>query len=382
MKAPLTTQQLSDLTGLIYDAAVNPDGWSQAAEEIRIALDFANSVLGLLTWPGAQSLFNLTTNIPPDYAQSFNSYGPEIIKSWGGWAGLRSLSLDEPVLLSRVNPDFVRFDITTSPYALEWAKPQGLIDNLALPVAMDDHAVGLMGFGRHHDAGPVGTFELEAARLLMPHLQRAITINRLLDMAALARSTFETALDTLAVPVVLTTASLRVIHMNPAARKIVTMGDLLHISHGVLSATSSGVSHALAVAVAQAVRDESALERKGMGIPARRGDGAVAALHVLPLRPDRLPVGSQPVAAIFIADASTSRTAPIELITSLFGLTLAEARVFEQIAAGKTVAETSDALAIGQSTVRTHLVHLFDKTGVRRQAELIHLATSLAVPVV
>ncbi|WP_049802338.1 helix-turn-helix transcriptional regulator [Mesorhizobium opportunistum] len=187
-------------------------------------------------------------------------------------------------------------------------------------------------------------------------------------------------LDTLTAPIFLTTADLRVVHANPAAHELVAGGDLLNIRNGVLIAGVSAVSSALAVAVSQAAQDESAIGRKGLGVPIRWKDGSAGALHVLPLRPGRGAFDASVVAAVFVARADTPFVAPTALVAALFGLTPAEARVFEQIAAGRTVEETSDVLDIGRSTVRTHLLRLFEKTGVRRQAELVQLAASLAAP--
>ncbi|MGX5829985.1 LuxR C-terminal-related transcriptional regulator [Mesorhizobium sp. 43Arga] len=81
------------------------------------------------------------------------------------------------------------------------------------------------------------------------------------------------------------------------------------------------------------------------------------------------------VKIVFNGPSSRSTcSTPTALVTALFGLTPAEARVFEQIVAGRTVAEASDALNVEHSTVRTHLLRLFEKTGVRRQTELVRLA--------
>ena len=66
---------------------------------------------------------------------------------------------------------------------------------------------------------------------------------------------------------------------------------------------------------------------------------------------------------------------------ALFGLTAAEAAVFEQIAAGRDVPRAAAALGVAQSTVRTHLLRIYDKTGVRRQAELVRLSASFSLPV-
>ena len=94
------------------------------------------------------------------------------------------------------------------------------------------------------------------------------------------------------------------------------------------------------------------------------------------LRPS---IAASAVAAIFIAPATTPYPAPEQALAALFDLTPSEAKVFSQIAAGRTVAETADALNIAPSTAKTHLLRLFTKTGVSRQAELIKLATSLAM---
>ena len=89
---------------------------------------------------------------------------------------------------------------------------------MALGLARDEGGLGSLAFGRHESGGPIGPREIEAARLLIPHLQRAATINRLLDIAAVARSTFEAVLDTLTAPIFITTADLHIMHANPPPR--------------------------------------------------------------------------------------------------------------------------------------------------------------------
>jgi DNA-binding CsgD family transcriptional regulator len=37
-------------------------------------------------------------------------------------------------------------------------------------------------------------------------------------------------------------------------------------------------------------------------------------------------------------------------------------------------------LGVSQSTVKTHLGHLFEKTGTRRQAELVKLTAGFEIP--
>jgi DNA-binding CsgD family transcriptional regulator len=64
----------------------------------------------------------------------------------------------------------------------------------------------------------------------------------------------------------------------------------------------------------------------------------------------------------------------IVALARIFNLTCAEARVLAHLAEDRTPAEIGSALGISVTTVRTHLQSLFQKTGARRQPELVRLA--------
>lgn len=64
----------------------------------------------------------------------------------------------------------------------------------------------------------------------------------------------------------------------------------------------------------------------------------------------------------------------IVALARIFGLTCAEARVLAHLAEDRTPNEIGTALGVSVTTVRTHLQSLFQKTGARRQPELIRLA--------
>ena len=55
--------------------------------------------------------------------------------------------------------------------------------------------------------------------------------------------------------------------------------------------------------------------------------------------------------------------------------------MLELIDAGRTNAETAAALGVAVSTVRAHLLRLFDKTRTRRQADLVGLIDAFSLPV-
>jgi DNA-binding CsgD family transcriptional regulator len=51
------------------------------------------------------------------------------------------------------------------------------------------------------------------------------------------------------------------------------------------------------------------------------------------------------------------------------------------MAPGLSVKEPAEVLGIGETTAKTHLRHIYEKTGTSKQTELIHLFISSTPPV-
>jgi DNA-binding CsgD family transcriptional regulator len=85
------------------------------------------------------------------------------------------------------------------------------------------------------------------------------------------------------------------------------------------------------------------------------------------------------VAAVFIG-APPDAQEGADALAAAFGLTAAETKVLAGLCAGRTLIETAGALDITRPTAKTHLEHIFLKTGLTRQAELMRLWTGLISP--
>jgi DNA-binding CsgD family transcriptional regulator len=112
----------------------------------------------------------------------------------------------------------------------------------------------------------------------------------------------------------------------------------------------------------------------------RPGCGHPRAVRVAPLRPGGKPA-PEGAAAVLLLIRDTAGASPLAgtLLIGLFGLTGAEARVATALLSADSAREVAAHLGIGLATVRTHLHHLYDKTGTRRQAELVWLLATLAL---
>jgi DNA-binding CsgD family transcriptional regulator len=78
---------------------------------------------------------------------------------------------------------------------------------------------------------------------------------------------------------------------------------------------------------------------------------------------DGPPRGSEPM-----EEARMPQTA---FLKNRFGLTPAEARLVQRLVSGDSLRSAAKVLGIKYETVRTHLKSIFQKTGARRQAELV-----------
>ena len=67
-------------------------------------------------------------------------------------------------------------------------------------------------------------------------------------------------------------------------------------------------------------------------------------------------------------------------MAAAFSLTPAETRLVESLLAGRSLKETAAALGVAMTTAKTHLENIFQKTGVKRQAELVRLAARADPP--
>ena len=183
-------------------------------------------------------------------------------------------------------------------------------------------------------------------------------------------------------PVLIVDAGRTLLHANRAACALLDARTPLVVQSKVLSSPVPSVARAMADAVARACTSDMALGEGSLAVPLG-GAGDLHVAYVLPLqrRPVQARLGASAAAAIFVASPWARRGAAGELVATLFGLTPTETRVFDGIAAGRTPAEIARSLGVAPSTVRTHLLRLFEKTGVHRQADLVQLAAALHTPV-
>ena len=80
--------------------------------------------------------------------------------------------------------------------------------------------------------------------------------------------------------------------------------------------------------------------------------------------------------AVFIQAVGDLQPLPGEVLVKLFGLTYAETRLIGLLTTNIDLGDAAASLGIALTTARTHLQHIFEKTGTNRQPELMKLVLS------
>jgi DNA-binding CsgD family transcriptional regulator len=225
--------------------------------------------------------------------------------------------------------------------------------------------------------GPYSEQQRNLLERLTPHLMRTVQFGfQLGTYKALQHMEYNT-LDRITVGVALLDRNAGVLFVNKALQSMATDGAL-SLRNQRLSSYSAPHAKRLNDLVQSASRGAPGAT---MAIP-HPIDGRSVAVLVSSVRSrdlDRFASLEMRDAAamVFVLDPAISTTIPPEWVMDAYGLTLAEARVALHAASGHSVADVGAQLKISPNTVKTHLRHVFAKTGVHGQAELASIIASL-----
>ena len=215
---------------------------------------------------------------------------------------------------------------------------------------------------------------------IAPHAHQMLLISKTADLKQSEASALADTLNGLAAGIFLVDAGRRIVHANTAGHDILRADDFLRSISGQLVARNTQANRTLDQVFAD--NGGVAIGTRGIALPLTARDGERYVMHMLPLTPaTRTGIGMacKAIAALFVRKVALDSRCG-ELVARTFELTPAELRVLQTIVDVGGVPETSAALGIAESTVRTHLHRVFDKTGVRRQADLVKLAAGFSNP--
>ncbi|MCJ2034696.1 helix-turn-helix transcriptional regulator [Methylobacterium sp. J-068] len=350
------------LTDLIYEAAVLPELWSAVLDQIaEIA--------------GAQGTVLITADLQSH--RWINSVSLDQVMedfATGGWsrAGQRTARL-----LAARHAGFIREEDVYTPEELEqdvliqkFLRPRGLGWGVATAFPLSTGDTLIFSSERRFVDGPVPHAAIVTLDALRPHLGRAALLSARLKLERAHASV--QALEMLGLPAAVLSGSGKLQYRNAGFAGLVPR---VVRDHRERIAFAHPGADAL---LADAIGARAAQSARSIAVPAD-DDNPAMVVHLLPMRGSAQDVFGGGT-MLMVATPVMPRPVPgTELLSGLFDLTAAEARIARGIADGATIAILAAQQNVGLETIRSQVKAIFAKTGVTRQVDLARLISGLSL---
>ena len=185
-------------------------------------------------------------------------------------------------------------------------------------------------------------------------------------------------LDVMAMPILILDAEGHCIDINAAADRLLAATRLIRISGGVLVIADPDARRQVADAVKVAAAGADPPSRRATVVALTLEEHRRYAAEVTPLSRESERNGG--LAALLLQEIGKLQPLPDEILVKLYGLTRAEARLVTLLAQDLSLEDAAAALGVARTTAKTHLQHVFEKTGTKRQQQVIRLALSAIAP--
>ena len=296
--------------------------------------------------------------------------------------------LDERVPRIRQLPDSQLFHFTD--LFTEEEKKTSLLYNDFSPRVLAQNSINLRMDGTKGSSicwsinDPVGGGDWSSARLklirrLLPHIRQYVNVRQALAGADALGASLTELLDTTGSGIIQFDPRGRILEVNDRAWDLLRTGDGLFDERGFLFARKQEDNARLQELLARALPPFGAQGVSGSTMVRRSSTLLPLVLYVNPVARQETDFRPWPVAAVvLVVDPESRIRIDPDMAADALGLTKMESRVALLLAEGKSVREVATAMGRKESTVRTHVKHIFAKQGLSRQADLVRLVLSLA----
>lgn len=352
------------LIGRLYQAALDDRAWAALCGEMAEAFGAIGSGVVILPPSNGKQFLGRSSIFSDDIIASYEQYywQRDVWAERASRLGMAQVFSTADIIADR---DFERTEF----YA-DYCRQMDLYYAIGSVFPIADGHLGLLGIQRVRGQGAYSARDKAAAEALLPHLQRALQIRYRVAGSEACASIGVQALEALGTAVMLVDASLEIHFANQAARSL--LGADLAASLHAAGCSSS--------ALAQAVRSATAKMPTSRCLRLARKGGAPLILTVAPFQPQEHDGAQQALAssagrpcALVMARDPLASLPSARAMQQLFDLTPSESLLCQSLARGLSLDEIASAGSISIHTVKSHLQHVFGKTGTCRQAELVAL---------
>jgi DNA-binding CsgD family transcriptional regulator/PAS domain-containing protein len=364
------SEELSLSIERLYDAVLDPSKWNEALEATT---RFIGGEAANLFWQDAATSEAAVFHSWNEDAYYSQLYAEKYARLNPYFPALAFVEVGRVV----AGGDLIPHDeFRQTRFYLEWVKPQNYIDVLGANLERTLTSTAFFSVQRHERQGVVDDQARLRCNLILPHVRRAVSIGKVIEKGRAHERLLENALHRISSAALMVDASARIVFANAKAEEYLTHAATIRADQGFLHAIDRDADRALKDAFAAAAKGDFALGVKGVEVVLANGGTSRFVGHVLGLASDarRDATTGGAVAALFVNEVRFAVPSPLQEIAVRFRLTPSELRVLAAVWEESGVQQIGERLGISAATVKTHLNHIFSKTGLRRQADLVRLA--------
>jgi DNA-binding CsgD family transcriptional regulator/PAS domain-containing protein len=360
----------------IYDAALAPGRWPEFLEALADLIDGHVVNLALTNPTLTETAMSFAVRFDPEAQRLYHEHYC-VLDPWAKVAIKRGLLRTGVVGLG--GSLIEQHELERTEFYNDFGRRFGIMGGVTAVIRADPALTATLNSSQRQGGRQFDESELLLLRRLLPHLQRAFQVHERLSGVAAARIAAEDVLDRVPFGVVLVDASGRAVLVNAAAQQILDARDGLTLRDKMLVTASVPQTTELRALVAGAIAASRGDPLPGCGGALAIGRPSLKRplqALVTPLRVAGTVFSlsaAAPSAAVFISDPELQPLTNDAILRQFFGLTPAETRLASLLLQQKSVEEAAEILRISLNTARTYMKKLFEKTGTRRQSELVRL---------
>jgi DNA-binding CsgD family transcriptional regulator len=352
----------------IYDAALTANAWQPMLESVVDLMDGNHAML--FARDPAREDATVAKSAGMDESTFARFLSPEA----AGWIEpwVRAVPSGAVVIQSRLvsERDFERSDFYN-----DFVRPAGGFHGMAFG-HMTPTLSSFFAVCRRRQAGDFEAKDAAVLQTLSPHLAMALRVRQRLDVTDLGAAGAWAAIDQLGTAFMVVDAGAAVVFANEAAADLFRDGRGLRLGRDGLHGADAAASQRLRRLIAGCTQAGAANGAAGL-VELPYSKQRALRIAVTPFRPERIGLDTcwraKPLALLIITDPAHEHDARKAQLRRRFRLTPAEADVAMEIARGDGRKAAAARLGVADSTARMHLTRIFEKTGVRRQAELVRV---------
>ncbi|WP_346913087.1 helix-turn-helix transcriptional regulator [uncultured Roseibium sp.] len=356
-----------DIVGEIYDAALEADQWPELLTKIAAFCGGANAALVTVD-PDINYSSVLTPGANPDSLVAYNRH-------WWRHDPLSVLAAKTPSGRFISVADIDRDTYFSSAFYNEFRRFTGYGNyGVTVPLFRERNAFSTFVLQTSPKKDEFEAQTLQKTRLMVPHIERAVSIARKLHRLDLQRSLIDCSLRSDHAGLILVDAKQRCLYLDDEAEDLLASETGIVVKNGAVQLRNAKTDIRLKSAIQSCARIEP---HRPCGKPIQVQRGHVQSELTIDVLPYRLntsnPHGAPAAAMLLIRDPDRGKVADVEDLRARFDLTPAEAALALEMLKGDGRAAAAARCGISINTARTHLMRIFEKTGVKRQAELIRV---------